>query len=124
MNAEAYEAEVRAALPIEPTLEPTGRLIMPNISQINLSAPQGLLSDQIVAPNAMPLPQSGQCKHGVTPPKICDICSKWLTKELGDVLYPRVQAFFRFMNSGVFAAVFHNTKHVLRFGTHESGANI
>jgi len=120
LDAEAYEAEVRAALPIEPT----GRLIMPNISQINLSAPQGLLSNQAVTPNATPLPRSGQCKHGVTPPEMCDICSKWLTKEeLGDELYPQVQSFFGIINSGVFAAVFHNTEHVLRFGTHESGAD-
>ena len=39
LDAEAYEAEIQAALPIEPTPEPTGRLVMPNISQINFSAP-------------------------------------------------------------------------------------
>ncbi len=124
LDAEAYEAEMQAALPIEPTPEPTGRLIMPNISQINLSAPQGLLSDQVIAPNALPLPRSGQCKHGVTPPEMCDICSKWLTKEeLGDVLYPQVQSFFELLNSGVFAAVFHDVDHAVRFGSHDSGAD-
>ena len=59
LDAAAYEAELRAALPIEPNPEPTGRFIMSNISQINLSAPQGFLSNQLVAPNATPLPRSG-----------------------------------------------------------------
>jgi len=123
-DAEAYEAELRAALPIEPTPEPTGRLIMPNISQINLWAPQDSLSNQAVAPNATPLTRSRQCKHGVRPPEMCDICSKWLTKEeLDDALYSQGQSFFRFINSGLFAAVFHDAEHVLCFKTHESGAD-
>ena len=83
-----------------------------------------MLSDQVVAPNALPLPRSGQCKHGVTPPEMCDICSKWLTKEeLGDVLYPQVQSSFEFLNSGVFVAVFHDVDYGLRFGTHDSSAD-
>ena len=55
---------------------------------------------------------------------MCDICFKWLIKEeLGDELYPQVQYAFRFINSGVFVAVFHDTEHMLHFGTHESGAH-
>ena len=50
---------------------------------------------------------------------MCDICSKWL----GDVLYPQVQSFFWFINFGIFAAMFHDVDHGLRFGTHDSNAD-